>query len=121
MRCVGGVIQQPPALGRGRAVYLSVMASGQSLLITMSLLLFFILNTFCAFNTSVPEENRNLAGRNFCANLTFSRKIAIFRKFRLGAQFLRKCGTLRFKFSVKVHKFCNLREIFTFSRKSSHF
>jgi len=36
---------------------------------------------------SVPEENRDLAGRNFCANFAFSRKIAIFRKFCLGTNF----------------------------------
>jgi len=27
---------------------------------------------------SVPEENRDLVGRNFCANFAFSRKIANF-------------------------------------------
>jgi len=50
---------------------------------------------------SVPEENRDLAGRNFCANFAFSRKIAIFRKLQ---------GNLRVRrylcFPAKVRIFC---------------
>jgi len=62
-----------------------------------------------------PEENRDLAGCNFCANFAFSHKVAIFRKFCLGAQFLRKFATLR---SAIFRKFCNLREdIFVFPLK----
>jgi len=60
---------------------------------------------------AVPEENRDLSGRDFCANVTFSRKIAIFRNFRLGAQFLREFGTLRR--ANFPQKFANL---FVFSR-----
>jgi len=63
---------------------------------------------------AVPEENLD-----FCANLTFSRKIAIFRKFRLGAQFFAriwhlvegKCSAKVFArrylcFPAKVRIFC---------------
>jgi len=57
---------------------------------------------------SVPEENRDLAGYNICANFAFSRKIAIFRKFCFGAQFLRKFATLLSAIFRKVRKFCNL-------------
>jgi len=78
---------------------------------------------------TVPEENRDLAGRNFSANFAFSRNIAIFRKFCLGAQFLRKFVTLRSAIFRKVRKFCNLHAIcaiyvfplkFTFSVLSWH-
>jgi len=75
---------------------------------------------------AVPEENRYLAGRNFCANFAFSCKIAIFHKFCLGAQFfanLRPFGAHCFakftnfaicaqlarrylRFPAKVHIFC---------------
>jgi len=66
---------------------------------------------------SVPEENRDLAGRDFCANLTFSRKITIFRKFRLGAQFLHEFGTLRrANFPQKFANFAICAKIFVFSR-----
>jgi len=61
--------------------------------------------------TSVPEENRDLAGCNFCANFAFLRKIAIFREFCLGAQFLCKFGTLWSAIFRKIRKFCNLRAI----------
>lgn len=60
---------------------------------------------------SVPEENRDRARCNFCANFAFLRKIAIFRKFCLGAQFLRKFPTLRRAIFREVCKFCNLRAI----------
>jgi len=65
---------------------------------------------------SVPEENRNLAGRNFCANFAFSRKISIFRKFCLGAQFLRKFATLRIAIfcKAKVANFAICAKVFTF-------
>jgi len=63
--------------------------------------------------SSVPAENRDLAGRNFCANFAFLCKIAIFHKFCLGAQFLRKFVTLRSVIFRKVCKFCNLRAICT--------
>jgi len=56
---------------------------------------------------TVPEENRDLAGRNFCANFAFPQKITLFRKFCLGAQFLPKFATLQ---STVFCKFCNLRE-----------
>jgi len=54
---------------------------------------YFIINSI-EMTQSVPEENRDLAGGIFCANFAFSRKIAIFRKFCLGAQFLRKFGQI---------------------------
>ena len=60
---------------------------------------------------TVPEENRDLAGRNFCANFAFPQKITLFRKFCLGAQFLPKFATLQSTvFFCKVRKFCNLCE-----------
>ena len=64
---------------------------------------------------TVPEENRDLAGRNSCANFAFSRRVARFRKFCLGAQFLRRFGgkfaTLWSAIFHKIRKFCNLRAI----------
>ena len=73
----------------------------------------------CTHKKSVPEENHDLAGRNFCANFAFLCKITICRKFCLDAQFLRKFVTLRSAIFREVRKFCNLRaicaKIFTFS------
>ena len=79
-----------------------------------------VLSYNCLVNTSyhhipAPEENRNVAGRNFCASFALSRKISFFCKFWIGPQFLRKFATLQ---SAIFRKFCNVHEdIYVFPLK----